>query len=99
MPIKIPGTYCPLCGDIGLFAAVRGEEVWAYCAQGATGPEDAHTAYVYPMDRLPAEVLEYLDLVGNKGKVVKRPTKPLVGDEDKREKSPAKPLADDEESE
>jgi len=43
---KIPGTYCPLCGDIGLFKARIGNEVWAYCGNGAKGPKDAHTAYV-----------------------------------------------------
>jgi len=52
---------------------VRDEGVWAYCAQGATGPEDAHTAYIYPRDRLPAEVLEYLDLVDEVEEVEKSP--------------------------
>jgi len=47
MPEKIEGTYCPLCGDIGLFRARIGNEIWAYCGQGAKGPKDAHTAYVY----------------------------------------------------
>ena len=84
MPIKIPGTYCPLCGDIGLFAAVLGEEVWAYCAQGATGPEDAHTAYIYPKDRLPAEVLEYLDLAVNEeeGEEIEEPAEESADEEE-----------------
>jgi len=94
MPIKIPGTYCPLCGDIGLFAVVWDDEVWAYCAQGATGLEDAHTAYVYPKDRLPAEVLEYLDLASDEGGEVREPTEEPA---DEEPEETAEELVDEEE--
>lgn len=82
MSIKIPSTYCPLCGDIGLFAAVRDGEVWAYCAQGATGPEDAHTAYIYPRDRLPIEVLEYLELTDAEGEEPEEPAEEPADEEE-----------------
>ena len=55
MLMKMPGTYCPLCGNMGLIAVkVRGK-VWVYCPMGATGIKDAHTAYEYKGSSVPVE--------------------------------------------
>jgi hypothetical protein len=45
---KIDGTYCPLCGMIGLLRDERGGQVWAYCPgiDGEATLDTAHTAYV-----------------------------------------------------
>jgi hypothetical protein len=43
---KIDGTYCPLCGEIGLARGKHKGAEWAYCPKNATGPADAHTAYI-----------------------------------------------------
>ena len=43
----IQGTYCPLCpAGTQLAEGVYDGKRWAFCPNGATGPEDAHTAYV-----------------------------------------------------
>jgi len=49
---EIPGTYCPLCGNIGLLKATVGDDIWAFCPFDAgnpdiTDPKKAHTGYVY----------------------------------------------------
>lgn len=43
---RIDGTYCPLCGEVGLAKAKYQNAEWAYCPVNSTGPKDAHTAYV-----------------------------------------------------
>ncbi len=45
---KLAGSYCPLCGEIGLQTKKQGGKLWAYCpnGDGVAGPKDAHTAYV-----------------------------------------------------
>ena len=48
---KIPGTYCPLCGEIGLRELVVNGVTWAVCPMIDGEPQvkklkDAHTAYV-----------------------------------------------------
>jgi len=51
---KIPGTYCPLCGEIGLRKLTKGKTVWAWCPMNATGLDDCHTGY--EIDSKPAPV-------------------------------------------
>lgn len=41
----IPFAKCALCGN-GLIRGEANGSIWAYCPIGATGPLDAHTAYV-----------------------------------------------------
>ena len=41
----VTGTYCPGCGSMHLPAAEWRGQIWVYCAVGATGPGDAHTAF------------------------------------------------------
>jgi hypothetical protein len=48
---KIPGTYCPLCGERGLRKLVASGVTWAVCPMIDGKPEvkkleQAHTAYV-----------------------------------------------------
>jgi hypothetical protein len=48
---KIPGTYCPLCGEIGLVAMEHGGAIWAICPMIDGEPKvkavkDAHTGYI-----------------------------------------------------
>lgn len=38
--------HCPLCGAVGLTRKRYKGQTWLYCSNGATGPQDAHTAYV-----------------------------------------------------
>ena len=45
---KVQGTYCPLCGTMGLLRGRRGEELVHYCP-GLTGdltPKTTHTLHV-----------------------------------------------------
>lgn len=48
MTQKIDGTYCPLCGEIGLFEATLGNALVRYCAghNGQLTPETTHTRVV-----------------------------------------------------
>lgn len=50
---KIPGTYCPVCGDVGLFGKLIDGKLWAYCGTGGDGPEENHTAYMYTGSSVP----------------------------------------------
>ena len=48
---KLPGTYCPLCGEMGLRKMIFDGAVWAVCPMESgeavvTKLKDAHTAYV-----------------------------------------------------
>lgn len=48
---KLPGTYCPICGEIGLRKMVFDNVVWAVCPMIAGEPivkklKDAHTGYI-----------------------------------------------------
>ena len=48
---KIPGTYCPLCGEMGLRKMIFKGTTWAVCPMLNGEPvvkklKDAHTAYV-----------------------------------------------------
>lgn len=49
---KIIGTYCPLCGEMGLQLAIEGDELWAFCPVGAKGRKDAHTAFLVSPERV-----------------------------------------------
>ena len=47
---KLPGTYCPLCGEMGLRKMVFSGVTWAVCPMVDGEPivkklQDAHTAY------------------------------------------------------
>jgi hypothetical protein len=48
MPEKIPGTYCPLCGEIGLRRGRLGDKVVNYCAglDGTLTPQTSHTCQI-----------------------------------------------------
>ena len=48
---KIPGTYCPLCGEMGLRMMIFDGVAWAVCPMIDGKPlvkelKDAHTGYV-----------------------------------------------------
>jgi hypothetical protein len=51
MAEKVPGTYCPLCGEIGLVRATYRNRTWIYCPWEIPGekevsnPADAHTGW------------------------------------------------------
>jgi hypothetical protein len=51
---KLEGSYCPLCGEIGLQTKKVGSALYAYCPNGASGPKDAHTSYVIDGGSKPA---------------------------------------------
>ena len=47
---KLPGTYCPVCGEMGLRKMIFDNVVWAVCPMIDGKPavkelKDAHTAY------------------------------------------------------
>ncbi|KKL15911.1 hypothetical protein LCGC14_2500880, partial [marine sediment metagenome] len=43
--MTIEGTYCSLCGRIGLTKGTLNGEAVAFCPTDAKGPKDAHTAF------------------------------------------------------
>lgn len=57
---KLPGTYCPLCGEVGLRKMVFDGAVWAVCPMVDGKPvvtklEQAHTGYVLASADAPAK--------------------------------------------
>jgi len=56
---KIPGTYCPLCVEIGLRKMVFSNVTWAVCPFNTDGEpsvtrlKDAHTAYTLETRAIP----------------------------------------------
>ncbi|KKL61868.1 hypothetical protein LCGC14_2191030 [marine sediment metagenome] len=69
---KIPGTYCPLCGEIGLRRMNFKGIAWAVCPMNEGAPvvsklKDAHTAYIVDPARLQAPELDDQDSVAELG--------------------------------
>ena len=59
----IDGTYCPLCpAGTQLAEGVYDGKRWAFCPNGATGPEDAHTAYVIGVEEVGVDVAHGEDI-------------------------------------
>ena len=57
---KLPGTYCPLCGEMGLRKMIFDNVVWAICPMIDGKPvvkklKDAHTGYVISTSTVPAK--------------------------------------------
>ena len=60
---KIPGTYCPLCGEIGLRKMQFDGVTWAVCPMVDGEPvvkklKDAHTAYIIDTKKTTGESKE-----------------------------------------
>ena len=61
---KLPGTYCPVCGEVGLRKMKFGSVVWAMCPMDSemnatvTKLKDTHTGY-----RLDGETIPTVDVV------------------------------------
>ena len=52
MPEKLEGSYCPLCGEVGLLTVEKSGFLWAYCARLGDTLETSHTSYrVHRIDR------------------------------------------------
>ncbi|MHA2135273.1 MAG: hypothetical protein ACW99J_15540 [Candidatus Thorarchaeota archaeon] len=63
---KIPGTYCPLCGEIGLQLMKFNRTTWAVCPMVDGEPvvkklKDAHTAYVIDTGKYETEPEEIVE--------------------------------------
>ncbi|MHA2062941.1 MAG: hypothetical protein ACXABY_01025 [Candidatus Thorarchaeota archaeon] len=55
---KVPGTYCPLCAEIGLIKVMHEGAVWYICPMKdgeavVDNPKDAHTGYVVSTKKAP----------------------------------------------